>query len=969
MADSLVRLQSALADRYTIERELGAGGMATVYLAHDLRHNRQVAIKLLNPELSSALGPERFRQEITLTANLQHPNILPLFDSGAAEGRLWYAMPYVQGESLRKRLDREGALSPSEAGRLAEEVADALAYAHRAGIIHRDVKPANVLLSGGHALLADFGIAHAASVSGDRTLTGTGMVLGTPTYMSPEQALGTGGLTPSSDVYALGCVLYEMLTGQPLVSGASPGVVLAQKLDVGTAISGVPAKLTEVVRRAVSLDPSQRYQTAEAFGAAIADALALETAAGRAVQRSARRGRMAAVLATAAMIVVIGLALLAIQARSRRVGAMRSLEEVQRLVEARDFETAFQLAQQVGKVIPDDPGLAAVWPRISYRRSITTDPRGARVYQKSWSLKGQRWSGEWEYVGTTPTDSLRFALWTVYRFKFEKPGYRTVEHIWFSGRPIKLDSLDSLPADMVRARGFTRPFPITADSTKDSTRYRDYFVDRLETSNRQYQIFVDSGGYARREYWKHPFEKDGRRLTWEQAMALLVDRTGRPGPSTWSLGHYPEGQAEMPVGGISWYEAEAYATFAGKSLPTVSHWFEAADLRLFEFLLEPISNLTGRGPWPVGQSGAVNTIGAVDMVGNVREWIFNEDRGTRWILGGGWSDPALPDRGSLPAFDRSPENGVRLFKYSDDSATLAIARGRRDSNWGVRDYSRERPVSAQEFQGLLRAYKYDKEPLEPRIERVDTAPLWVRERVTFSAAYPGDRMVLYLYLPRRGKPPYQSVVYFPGSGALNLSSPDQEQASLFDFFLTTGRAVALPAYKGTYDRDDANNSIPEDVLGRGTSVLYRDLMVAWSKDLCRSVDYLVTRPDMDSQRIGYYGFSWGGYVAPIMLVTEPRLRAAVLFVGGLWGDRPLPEADEFNFLPRVTVPVLMINGKYDQVFDLKTQQEPFFRLLGTPPAHKRHFVYAAGHWAPPDILMRETLQWFDRYFGKPAGAP
>ncbi|MBW7935079.1 MAG: serine/threonine protein kinase, partial [Gemmatimonadaceae bacterium] len=216
MPDSLSSFAQAIADHYRIERELGQGGMATVYLAHDLRHDRRVALKVLKPELSAVIGAERFLAEIKTTANLQHPHILPLFDSGQADGKVFYVMPFVEGESLRDRLKTERQLPVNDAVRIASEVASALDYAHRRGVIHRDIKPENILLQDGRALVADYGIALAASrtEAGSR-LTETGMSLGTPHYMSPEQALGERTLDARTDVYALGCVLHEMLAGEP----------------------------------------------------------------------------------------------------------------------------------------------------------------------------------------------------------------------------------------------------------------------------------------------------------------------------------------------------------------------------------------------------------------------------------------------------------------------------------------------------------------------------------------------------------------------------------------------------------------------------------------------------------------------------------------------------------------------------------------------------------------------------------
>jgi serine/threonine-protein kinase len=269
------RLSAALSDRYVIERELGAGGMATVYLAHDVRHDRKVALKVLRPELSAILGGERFLHEIKTTANLQHPHILSLFDSGEADGLVYYVMPYVEGESLRDRLNREKQLPVDEAVRIAREVADALEYAHGHGIVHRDIKPENILLHGGHAMVADFGIALAASRSdGGSRMTETGMSLGTPHYMSPEQSMGEREITPKADIYALGCVLYEMLTAEPPFTGATAQAIIARVMteeprSLTLQRRTIPPHVEAAVITALAKLPADRFATAAQFAAAL----------------------------------------------------------------------------------------------------------------------------------------------------------------------------------------------------------------------------------------------------------------------------------------------------------------------------------------------------------------------------------------------------------------------------------------------------------------------------------------------------------------------------------------------------------------------------------------------------------------------------------------------------------------------------------------------------------------------------
>jgi serine/threonine-protein kinase len=275
-ADPLDTLRSALADRYTIERELGAGGMATVYLAEDVKHRRKVAIKVLHAELSAILGPERFLKEIELTANLQHPHILPLFDSGSAAGLLYYVMPYVDGETLRTRLAREKQLSVGDAVRIACEAADALEYAHGRGVVHRDIKPENILLQNGHALVADFGIALAVQQAGGQRMTQTGLSLGTPQYMSPEQAMGEREIGPRSDIYSLGAVTYEMLVGEPPFTGPSAQAIVAK---VMTSVPVPPRELRktippaaeDAVLTALEKLPADRFASAAEFARALSD--------------------------------------------------------------------------------------------------------------------------------------------------------------------------------------------------------------------------------------------------------------------------------------------------------------------------------------------------------------------------------------------------------------------------------------------------------------------------------------------------------------------------------------------------------------------------------------------------------------------------------------------------------------------------------------------------------------------------
>src|SRR5829696_5583716 len=309
MPDLDARLVGALADRYRLERELGHGGMAVVYLAEDLRHHRKVAVKVLRPELAAALGGERFLREIEIAAGLRHPHILPLYDSGEADGFLYYVMPLVEGESLRARLDRERQLPIDDALRYAREIADALSYAHAHGVVHRDIKPENILLESDNAVVADFGIAKAVVAAGPRTtLTDTGVTIGTPAYMGPEQAAGDRDLDGRSDLYSLGCVLYEMLAGQPPFRGATKESLVRQHImtpppPVTQFRPAVPAAVNDALMRALAKSPADRFNPVGQFAAALGEG----TASTASVARGRPSGRRSAIAAFVVALLAIGL--------------------------------------------------------------------------------------------------------------------------------------------------------------------------------------------------------------------------------------------------------------------------------------------------------------------------------------------------------------------------------------------------------------------------------------------------------------------------------------------------------------------------------------------------------------------------------------------------------------------------------------------------------------------------------------
>jgi pimeloyl-ACP methyl ester carboxylesterase len=355
----------------------------------------------------------------------------------------------------------------------------------------------------------------------------------------------------------------------------------------------------------------------------------------------------------------------------------------------------------------------------------------------------------------------------------------------------------------------------------------------------------------------------------------------------------------------------------------------------------------------------MSPFGTFDMAGNVREWCINATGTQRYILGGGWNDPSyqFTDAHARDPFDRSGTNGFRLVSYLSDSPNLALAM--RPLERRYRDFSREQPVSDALFESFRRMYDYDRTALNATVESRDSTEDWVRERVSFDAAYGGERVPAFVYLPRTARPPFQTVIFFPGSGAQSLRST-RTLANLWtvDFVIRSGRALVYPIYKGTYERRDT--LIGELVKA---DVMYRDHVLMWAKDVRRSLDYLATRGDIDTTRLAYVGVSWGGYLGGIFPAIEPRIRAAALLGVGLQMEPARPEAEPVNFLPRITVPVLMLNGKHDHFYPSESSQKPFYQLLGTPAAHKRYVLNEGGHLVPRTMYVTEVLNWLDKYLG------
>lgn len=955
-------LVAALSDRYRIERELGAGGMATVYLARDLKHGRDVAIKVFKPDLAQSLTGERFLREIAITAKLNHPHILALIDSGAdASGDvLYYVMPVATGPSLRDRLTKEGAIPAAEAVRIASDVTEALVHAHANGVVHRDIKPENILLTGGHAIVVDFGIAKAVgSAKVTTTLTSAGTSIGTPAYMAPEQAAGEAGVDQCADIYAVGAVLYEMLRGAPPFTGTFQQVVVAKMTNeaplLPTRGTSTSPALARLVARCLARDAAQRPANAAAL---LSELRALSQTDTATLRRLTRTTMIVGGLALAALLAV-GVFLV----RERRARWVRdtALPEIARLVEADQLDSAFALAERAEARAPDDSLLASVWNGVALTQSFLSEPSGAVVTR---APVGD--TTRWLPVGTTPTGPVRIPR-NAWFYRYTLPGHRTVTVMGarLGGSyapipsPVQLPKVGDPDSGMVVLRGKQLAATLFGLSVSGTLDLPDFKMDKLEVTNAQYKAFVDAGGYADARWWDSTFVRDGRALGFTDAMALLVDATGRPGPATWEGGAPKPGSEDLPVGGVSWYEARAYARFVRKELPTALEWNAAAIPEAARWVV-PNGRYNADGPVRGGGAGGVSPRGIFDLAGNVREWTANaREPGTRYILGGGYSDPAylFSEAYAQPVFDRSAINGIRLVRRLGDTPDLARALAPIPRM--ARDAITARPVDDATFRGFLALYDYDRTALNAEMTSRDSSHAdWVREDVTFDLPGGTGRMPVVLFLPKRVAPPYQTVVIWPASDAFALRDTRRLSMSFVDYLARSGRAVLYPIYEHTYGR---GTSMPWDALA--PSIEHRDQMRRWVTEMRRSIDYAFSRPDIDTARLAYVGTSWGARIGGTAIATEPRIRTAILNVAGISANAVRPEEDPVNFLPRIRIPVLMLSGRYDSVFPYESSQLPFYRLLGSPPGAKKHVLFDGGHFLPRPMWVSESTRWLDMQLG------
>jgi predicted esterase len=631
-----------------------------------------------------------------------------------------------------------------------------------------------------------------------------------------------------------------------------------------------------------------------------------------------------------------------------------------------DWEQAFAAALKLQERAPDSTLLDEYWSEFSLKTSIPSQPEGATVYRRAYGEPG----ADWQLLGKTPIHDVRiprgFSL-----MRIEMPGFKEVLRI-VGTLPIAggsyslkteedvtgiryvippvnvvLNPADSVEVDDVRVPGTQ----VMIDGQLVSI--ADFRIGRYEVTNSEYQAFVDAGGYRDPGYWEHAIIRDRQELTWDEAMAAFVDSTGRPGPSTWIGGVYPEGKADYPVGGISWYEAAAFARFAGRELPTVHHWRRAHAPATVTWQI-PASNLESAGVAPVGKHHGTGWTGTSDMLGNVREWCANAVDDQRAILGGSWKDAAysasalISSPHTMPPFNRAPENGIRLALMTDNrEARNSLQRAIKPRE----PVQLIEPVSDEVFTALLRNYEYSQAPLNATIDETIQMEEGSRQRISFDSGN-GQRTELLLYLPGKDVGRHRTILYWPSSLAFLLPALDDFKPQI-QFMLRNGWAVALPIFEATFHRGKVEAPSSRTIEGR-------DLLFRQVREMRRSIDYLETRADIDADSLAYYGYSWGGSAGAIALSVEPRLKVGILNQAGMPRARQV-DIHPAHYLPRVRQPVLQFNGRFDQTFSYDDSARPFFEQLGSE--HKKHVVEPTGHFVSNSVVIGETLAWLDEHLG------
>lgn len=994
---------------YKILGELGKGGQGAVYKAFDSKLNRTIALKTLPPELNlDETSRKRFRREAQLASSLDHPNICTVHDLVEIADTHFILMQFVEGKNIRQLVNGK-PLELKSALKIAIQVCDALATAHSENIIHRDIKAHNIIVTDkGVVKILDFGLAKLTKENTleQTELTAQGSPYGTPTYAAPEQSRGER-VDHRADIFSTGVLLYEMLTGTWAFHGKTAVDVRHAVLhDQPKPISerrgeAIPEKLQAIVEKSLAKEPTNRYQDISEMRDALIEVLRelpesersdtqrfldnFKPLAPRHLWNWSGRAKFLTAFA-AILILALAVAGVLLYRRSSNIQwAKENAKRVEELARQREFFEAHDLALQVREYLPDDETITRLMPTLSDELSLISEPAGANVYLKRFAPDDSGKFPERQLIGTTPISKLRIARGD-YVLYVEKEGYapfaRTIsgtpEIYWemsFNPPPIEINANlkpnAEVPDKMIFVPGGDYHLVSWRKPTADVVKLDDFLIDKYEVSNREYKEFISAGAYLKKQFWKHPFVKNGKTISWEEAMTGFKDRTGLPAPRGWANQTYAEGKAEHPVTDITWYEAAAYAEFRGKSLPSIFQWEKSARDGFFtqgpgEVLpwgffqkgdaLDYRANISGKDTMPVDSfEFGISPFGLFNMAGNVSEWCLNEMTEGYPTMGSSWGEPpyGFGSIAGFPSFYVSNKLGFRCVKNLGGSEQ---DKAKIDTEKAIPVYS---PSSEAEFRSWTPFYRYDKTSTEAQIVEVKETDEWRREKISYVGA-DDERVLAYLYLPKNYKRPLQVIQYVPAGDVFgNFATVPQHVENFMSPHIKAGRAVFAVVLKGFTERENP----PEYKSAPVNSIKFRERIVKHATDLSRGLDYLETRDDIDREKIVYWGYSAGAELGLIFASVENRYRAVVFIAVGFSPEleNSIAEANEINFAPHVKAPKLMLNGRYDEQFSWKTEAEPLFKLLSEP---KHLELYDGGHTPPPEIAVPSVGKWLNQTLGE-----
>ncbi len=688
-----------------------------------------------------------------------------------------------------------------------------------------------------------------------------------------------------------------------------------------------------------------------------------------------RRIKRPAILAVMVLVVVlVGGGLWRWQAAEAARAAERLADFVD-AARADNVAKAFMAARELTEAQKRTDEFLALWPDVATPVHLDVATPGATV---SFRPYGGSSESLWIPLGTAPLDDAIALPNDVIEVRVEKAEFETGHHAVRVPGPtaqqiegslvnvgpvaIELTPKGAIAIDMVRVPATDFPVFVTRWTSDVLGSHRahvpSFAVAKREVSNREYQDFVDARGYDDARYWQGlPVDR-----------GAFVDSTGYPGPASWTLGHFAEGAGDLPVSGVSWHEAVAYARYRDAQLPTIHHWARYA-MAPWEGMgpvlpaLSAAGNFNQTGALTTRASRALGPWGTFDTAGNVREWLWNEVGDERLAMGGSWNDYAS-ESGDLTSVDpstRGPTIGIRLMRTLEhsgiDAAQLAAI-----TPVGI-EMARQ-PVADEAFTIMRAQFSAQRRrPVSVEIETVDGTDTWLLERHVLH--YDGDAIMrIYVMKPQRTSARYQAIVLAPHSGAMVPQAAKHLRAVLSHAksVVRTGRWVFMPEWLGTFSRRAPPPANVEELSER-----QRRAALAWYQDSSDTLEYIATFDAIDQDHIGLLAESYGSVViAPIILALQPMYKAAVLVSAGVVLRPMHPMVDSVNYLPRVIQPVLTANGRFDPTFPRDTSQQPFFDALGTPAAEKRSVVYEGGHFRyPPNLLAAEIAAWYDRYLGKP----